>query len=561
MLAACAGLPTAGYVQPGNQTGTAQADAVWQFTPDGPSEDASPAEIVLGFLEAGESPTGNWDIAREFLTDDFAAEWRPESQVTVENISDRTIADFVGDAEEIADAGSGELRVSVTPTAFVGEDGQYVPASGGARALNFQLVRDDAGQWRVSAAPDGVVVASGRFDYIFSEHVLYFFAVGSARLVPDMRWFPNTTGMASRIARTLVDGGPSDWLDGAVTTAFDGVNMGRQSVPLADDGMATVDLSGLVRERSDLDRGRMLVQLQSSLASAGVHAVQITVDDQPLRIPEITVDYAQPDARALVMTHDEFGFLGRETDRIPGLSDVIETRFTAEASEDDAATSITVAGDHSHAAVQSEDGTVWRVRDDGTLDDLVYGSEWVAPALDPFGFIWSVPEERSSALQAWGDDGEPISIAGLDELSEIDDIRMARDGARLAIAGAIDDRPVLFVAGITRAPDGTPIELAGVLEATALPERADVIAWVADTTVAVAIPGDNRTIVIEQTIGGRSERLTASFAITMMTYGNPQSNERMLTRDGELFVRKITTWQQAGEGVSLLATQLGSPAP
>ncbi|MGO3033035.1 MAG: hypothetical protein ACTIH8_06755, partial [Microbacterium gubbeenense] len=52
---------------------------------------------------------------------------------------------------------------------------------------------------------------------------------------------------------------------------------------------------------------------------------------------------------------------------------------------------------------------------------------------------------------------------------------------------------------------------------------------------------------------------TASFVATAITYGNPESRERLLAKDGSLYVRNATTWQQAGSGVVVLATQLGAP--
>ncbi len=48
-----------------------------------PPEDASPTEIVQGFLEALTSDDPNYEIARKYLTGQAARTWRPELSTTV----------------------------------------------------------------------------------------------------------------------------------------------------------------------------------------------------------------------------------------------------------------------------------------------------------------------------------------------------------------------------------------------------------------------------------------------------------------------------------------------
>ena len=91
-LSACTSLPTSGNYQSGLRTDTVVPDARWQFNPNGPSDGASPAEIVLGFLDAGESPSGDWQIAREFLTADAAANWDPYARVLIDDVDERDVS-------------------------------------------------------------------------------------------------------------------------------------------------------------------------------------------------------------------------------------------------------------------------------------------------------------------------------------------------------------------------------------------------------------------------------------------------------------------------------------
>ena len=68
-------------------------------------------------------------------------------------------------------------------------------------------------------APDGVVLDRNRFERVYSSYDLQFFDPSWTYLVPDTRWFPMQYA-ATSIAEALVNGGPSTWLEGAVSTAF-----------------------------------------------------------------------------------------------------------------------------------------------------------------------------------------------------------------------------------------------------------------------------------------------------------------------------------------------------
>lgn len=553
-LGGCAGLPTDGTLQPGNKVGETTPDARWQFTPPGPSEGANPADIVYGFLDAGESTADDWEIAREFLTDEASLAWDPDTRITIDDVNSREIGDFT----EGDDGDSGETRVRVTPTATVDEDGGFHLAAGGVRSLDFELVLVE-GEWRISSVPDGVVVQSGTFESIFTSQSLFFSAPGD-RLVPDLRWFPDTGDLFERLVTELVEGGPSPWLEGAVSSAFDGIDL--RGVTIDEDLTATVALSeaaaGVDLER----RARMQTQLERTLLPIGVAAVRMSVVGDRLATANDEVVSTEPDPRAIVLTEDAFGYLtAGDITPIEGLSDPIAEQFAPGGVQEDPAMSIAVAPDLSHAIVQTESGTIWRVHaEEETSEVHSFESGWVEPSLDAFGYAWSARPDEPGQLRAWGDGAtDPISIAGIGELTEISGLEVSRDGARIAITGRRDNQPALVVAGIRRDEEGAPIGLSGVQDVAPLPEDADEVAWVSDTVVASMIPGDGRTLIREQQVGGTSERVTAALVATELTYGNPQSRERLLGDDGVIYVRNTTRWQQAGSGILVLATQTGAP--
>ncbi|WP_156762219.1 LpqB family beta-propeller domain-containing protein [Microbacterium karelineae] len=557
VLGGCAGLPIDGTFQPGDEVGADAPELRWQFTPDGPAEGASPADIVYGFLDAGESPADDWGIAREFLTDEAAAGWDPNARITIDDINERNVGEFAA-AEGAANRGEADVRV--TPTATVDENGRYDLSDGGVRPLEFELALVD-GEWRISSAPDGVVVQSGTFASIFTSTSLVFSAPGD-RLVPDVRWFPDTAELLDRIVAALVDDGPSPWLEGAVRSAFDGVDL--RGVELDDDLVATVALSSEAADVGLAQRARMQTQLEQTLTPIGVQAVRMTsVGDRLAAVGDEVVS-TEPDSRAIVLTDDAFGYLtAGDITPIPGLSEPIAEQFAPEGDGDDPATSIAVAPDLSHAILQTESGTLVRVHaDDATWEVLSFESDWVEPSLDAFGYAWSARPDEPGQLRAWADgEPDPATVPGLGELTEISGLEVSRDGARIAITGRQENQPALVVAGIRRDDDGAPIALTAVQDVVELLDDAEDVAWVSDTIVAVTAAGEGRTIIREQQVGGTSERITAALVATEITYGNPRSRERLLGDDGFIYVRNTTQWQQAGGGAVVLATQMGAPPP
>lgn len=225
-LAACTGLPTSGYVNPGRgpQADDTQAFA---FVPDGPQDDASPAEIVEGFLRAGSGPADDWATAKLFLAS--GTQWDPRSRVTIDRLADRRAT---------ANADGTSVAVAVTTVASVDADGAYTPtAAGSAETLSFTLARVDD-QWRITSAPDGVVLYEEVFPTVYQSASVAYFDPTYSFIVPDVRWFPRPL-VASRVATALVDGQPSAWLANAVRSAFpDELSLVGRSVTLSSDGIA-----------------------------------------------------------------------------------------------------------------------------------------------------------------------------------------------------------------------------------------------------------------------------------------------------------------------------------
>src|ERR1051326_5430429 len=83
--AGCVSMPTGGPVlpYPVSPSGNGQAQPYLQIVPQPPIPNASPADIVRGFLAASASFVGQQRVAREYLTPEASHAWQPRWSATV----------------------------------------------------------------------------------------------------------------------------------------------------------------------------------------------------------------------------------------------------------------------------------------------------------------------------------------------------------------------------------------------------------------------------------------------------------------------------------------------
>ena len=109
VLAACAGLPTSGPVNPGVRIVDDGTSGDIAFIPKGPVKDATPQQIVEGFIAAGTGPTNNWETAQQFLAPSYKGTWKPQAGVTIYASGQRTLQQ----------SPSGDIVLTVSPVATV----------------------------------------------------------------------------------------------------------------------------------------------------------------------------------------------------------------------------------------------------------------------------------------------------------------------------------------------------------------------------------------------------------------------------------------------------------
>ncbi|KAA9111204.1 LpqB family beta-propeller domain-containing protein [Microbacterium rhizomatis] len=555
VLTACAGLPTGGPVRLGLGAGDDGGVPAFVFEPDSPQVGASAQQIVEGFIRAGSGPgpTNGWSVAREYLAPEIHDTWKPTTGVTIDDGTRDYGEEAPADATAASPSPSADTTIVLTLTSVASVDatGVYTVDAGSTRLL-FRLAKQADGEWRITQAPDGIVLDQNVFPSVYHRYSLMFFDPTWQFLVPDLRWFP-TTNPSTSIAGALL-GGPSVWLAGSVKSAFpDSVQLDVPSVQVTDS-VAQVRLNRATLAVDAPTLNRMQTQLEGSLKTATVTGVQMSVGGTPLNATAVSVRSTQVDATPLVLTAAGFGYLNGDAvggDSIPGLSDAIAKAGPV---------AVQVGPDRDMAAVRFASGSVGRIEATGALAELDTRQGLIDPSIDPSGFVWSVPRDQPTALAAFDDSGQRTAItAAWNGATQVWSIAMSRDGTRLAALVTAGGRSAAWVFGVIRDTAGVPRQLGEPLELSVPPGSGTGIAWLDDTTLGVVTSSGDTSVVTEQPIGGPSSTVAGPAGITTVAGANQTTTVRMRDSAGVLYAKRGSNWQQIATGVLVLATQQGSP--
>ncbi|WP_244304763.1 GerMN domain-containing protein [Leucobacter viscericola] len=269
-LAGCNAIPSSGPVEVG-LTDLRQVDQLVQFNPPGPTPGSSQEDVVRGFVLAATSSAEDYSVAREYLTNDYANQWDPNAGVLIDD-GDRPFRDE-GDSVGV---------LSLTLVANVDEHGEMLPAnSGPSTDMRFELQKV-GDEWRISSAPNGIILDRSDFLAIWSSHELNFVGTGGY-LVPETRWYLTRAALATEIVNGLL-AGPSERMRESVRTAFPaGSALLNGTVPVAN-GHAKVDFTGDLLDAEPRTIDEIAAQLSASLRLVqGVTSFELLVDDAPLR--------------------------------------------------------------------------------------------------------------------------------------------------------------------------------------------------------------------------------------------------------------------------------------
>lgn len=551
LLPACAGLPTSGDVSVGLVLGESTQDVDFLPVASGPIQGAGPEEIVEGFLEAGITTSDNWATAREFLAPSLQRSWRPAAGVSIDVGTPTRVLTSSVPADAVEDAESADVQVLLDLVAVVDEAGAYAEAPGASPTL-FTVERRDDGEWRITQAPDGIVIDQPRFSNVFEGYPLQYFDSAWSRLVPDVRWFPRRQSPATTVTQALIDGSPSPWLDPAVQSAFPADVQLAQDAVLITDQVAEVSLTRAAIGLDQVTLSRMRTQLQETLSAAGVSVtrVRFAVDGRTLDAGVVELADAPADVGSIVLQNGAFGrIVGDEVTEIPAITPGILAL-------DQRILSVDVATDDSQAAVRLADGHVYLVADDDLIE-LDSRPGLIGPSLDPYGYTWTVPAADPGSLQVTGNDGAPHGVADAwPNASSISELRVSSDGARVAAAVTVGQQRWMVVAAVIRDDAGIPVELGDMKQLTLISAPATGLAWLGTDRLAVLIDAGGPQ-VLTQMVGGPGAAEAAPEGAVSIAGARAVGGLRVAGSDGRLFAHAGSTWREIAKDISVLATRAG----
>lgn len=541
-LTACVGIPDSGPVKAGLSLSEDSSGSNIAFNPEGPGRGATQQGILKGFIASFTSATGGYAVAKQFLSQSFATQWDPRQSVQV-----RT------GAPQISQVSERTVNYSFDTLATVDSTGAYSQTSQ-SFTLSFAFVRE-GGQWRISAAPDGIVLADQTFERIFRQYPLYFLAPDNKNLVPDVRWFASGTA-ATRIVTALLLG-PPDWLKGAAFSRFpDGTKLSDAgSVVTLAEGIAEVNLSKEALQASARDRQYMYLQLTESLRSvASISQVSLSIQGTPVQVGDIGALTPQVemsvDSQALVLRKAQFGFYANS--RVADIAG-ISPRVLALGPRD-----ATVASDQQEVAVLSSAGvSLVRRGQPSTLVDP--RPNLIAPSLDEDGYIWSVPSGTPNAIIAYDPAGAPHPVSPkLQDGSQMVSLEISREGARVLMLLSTPTGPRLMVAAILRNEKLEPTGIGPAIVDVSLGNGLAVDAtWVDQWTVGTLITADGQSRVELFSIGGQKTSLSSLIPSRQIVGGNKgKDGLRVLGRDDSaIYTWGGSSWQSSRVAVDFIATQ------
>lgn len=541
-LGACQGIPTKGGVHQG-LSDLSQAQQQVQYRPDLPMPEASEEEIVRGFLQAASSPTDDYAIARQFLTRDYEKQWNPTYSVFVD--------EGTRYYEHVDDTTS---RMKLSGIAWIDERGILTPIEPGhTTEVLFELQNED-GQWRISAAPDGVILDRTTFLDVWSQHQLYFGTVSDS-LLADSRWFLNRATMSTHIIGQLLEG-PAPRLGGVATSAFvPGTELASDSVFL-DAGTARIDLTEGFDSLSPAALTLAEKQIGTSLNSVpGVTSFVVTIDQvevmsgpvtapQSVEVPETV----ETNFQAGLMQAGEFGYLRGGSFQTPAELRGILT--------DLAVTAITMDSSQQNMAVLTPGGVWWLSQGERYSIDERRGL--LAPSIDRHGYVWTVSRADPSIItvQRPGDAAHLIEVPWLAG-REVVAMRVSPTGSAIAVLTYDDLNPVVYISGITRETMGLPngvVDPAGQVAFWLHGEPLD-LDWVdAARVVALSKTEQSATKLTVGGLGMFAEERAGATGATSIRGGGRSSHIQLLSDSGDLWSPQGTTgWQRQATDIDLLS--------
>lgn len=263
----CTGVPSSSKPQTIQSLGLGEGQNV---APIAPQPHSDPRKIVTDFLSANSRDPAKHTSARGFLTPAKRNQW---SDLTGTVVSDESIGTY--------DAQKHQLMVYGRVLGTVNAEGVYTPSltgsgNGGEKKPFVFGVELSAGQYRISALSNGLLLTADEFRSSYQQRVLYFYDAAERYLVPDVRYsaLVDQAELADWLLGQLVNG-PRQELQSVVSTDTLPAQARRVSVNLGS--LTVVQIAGSA-QLSPAVRDRLAAQISETLDEA-VHPEELTIKD------------------------------------------------------------------------------------------------------------------------------------------------------------------------------------------------------------------------------------------------------------------------------------------
>lgn len=497
-LAGCASVPTSSPVQVLRRVGEGDAPVL----PPGPIDGSNALDMVRGFVYASGSSPDRHGAARRFLAPE-AADWNDGTGITV---LDEQFDTVYPDSVE-PEGPTRTVRIRGTTVGRLNAGGWFEAAQTPVQ-IDVDVVRRD-GQWRIARLPAGVLVRLSDLRDNYRTVKSWFVDPVRSVVVPDLRYVPVSPARAqsARVMELLLTG-PSAALQGAATSMLPPGAQLRSNVATSAEGALIVDLTQ-VGPLDEMGRRLLAAQVVLSLAEVSVGRVRLLVDGTPLLPdrPDLTRDdvvamAAEPAPAASVPALVVYGGrVHQVTPAQPGLAlpgAVGDGQLAVQS-----AASAPAGG---RIAVVAADGQ--RVRlltagPDGAATPVgVEATRLTRPSWAPSGVeVWTVQDSSTVTRVLFDATGAPrvtrVNAAPLTSLGPVDDLRLSRDGLR--VAAVVRGR--LYAAAVARGAAGD-VTVRNVRPLRA-PDLGDVVAadWRAAETI-VAVSRNRAGLVAQVSVDG-----------------------------------------------------------
>ncbi|MGW9022799.1 LpqB family beta-propeller domain-containing protein [Streptomyces sp. NPDC055722] len=518
LLSGCASMPDSGGLS-GVESTPRQDTQVRVFAVP-PREDAGPDEIVRGFLEALTSDDPRYETARKYLTDSARRHWDPDDSTTV--LSDGPNAE--ADQARSREAGD-DYAYTLTGSrlAVVDSEHAYAPDSGSYSRTVHLTQEKKTNQWRIDSLPQGVVMGKSDFQRNYVSVNKYYYASnapaspsGQLSTVADPVYVRSKVDPVTSTVRSLLKG-PTRWLDPVAASSFPSgtaLRRGVTSLSPDDQNKLTVPLNDKADRVGQTQCTRMAAQLLftlQDLTPTGVDQVELERSNGR-RLCELDENHAEIIASHGTAKRSEYDYFidskerlvrlrsestSKEPEPVPGALGQGDKKFRSAAVSRDEDTAAGVSADGRYLYVGS-------LVSGASLGDPVLSSEGASPgdrlttpSWDGAGDLWVAdrnPKNARLVLLEKGA-GRPVEVSVPDLDGRIDAVRVASDGARIALIVEKDGKTSLQIGRVERDTGSGGRLSVSVLELHSVTPQLEEV-------TAMSWAGDSKLVVVGRESGG-----------------------------------------------------------